>query len=121
MRIISKNIRELRGEIVYLRTNCNSRDYPTEFQTYSEAWESLDQSIRCLNAELGDQRYSMLIKMMVKAKGHYDDGYAINDRSIEVMPGFDHIKLGSRLLQDMEQVVNGKEPFAYPKELYEWS
>lgn len=120
MIIISKTLRDLRSEIVYLRTNCNHHDYPTEFQTYDEAWESLRQSLDHLRKKLNESRYAQLVDMAAQAKAHYDEGYAVNDRTIEVLPGFDHIKLGSRLMQDIEQVVKGQAPFAYPEELYRW-
>ncbi|GAA0864481.1 hypothetical protein GCM10009115_19180 [Sphingopyxis soli] len=120
MIIVSENLRDLRSEIIYLNLNSGGQSYPTEFQTYDEGWESLNQSLAHLRGKLGEARYAQLVEMATQAKVHYDEGYAINDRTAEVIPGFDHIKLGSRLMQDMEQVVKGKPPFAYPEELYRW-
>lgn len=121
MIVIDQNLRELRESIVYLNLNCGDQQYPTEFQTYDEGWTSLSQSIDHLRGKLGEARHAQLVDMVAQAKAHYDEGYALNDRTVEVLPGFDHIKLGSRLMQDIEQVVRGKPPFAYPKDLYRWT
>lgn len=110
MILISETLRDLRSEIVYLRINCNAKQYPTEFQTYNEGWESLVQSFDYLRKKLGEARYSQLVSMVDQAKAHYDA--EPNDEH----QGF----LGSWLMQDMEQVVKGKPPFAYPEELYRW-
>jgi hypothetical protein len=125
MIIIAQNLRELTDNVVYLRTNCNDSDYPTEFQTYDEGWGSLRQSLDHLRAKLGDIRYAQLMEMVEQAKAHYDAGYASGPKpDVRSTPddlGLEHIKLGSWLMQDIEQVVKGKKPFAYPEELYSWS
>jgi len=124
MIIIDQNLRELSDRIIYLTTNCNASDYPTKLQTYDEAWDSLRQSLDHLRGKLGDGRYSQLVEMAAQAKSHYDDGYAMGPepgvRPKPGDPGSEHIKLGSWLMQDIEQIVKGKAPFAYPKELYRW-
>ncbi|WP_324741836.1 hypothetical protein U8326_01100 [Tsuneonella sp. CC-YZS046] len=124
MIIIDQNLQELRESIVYLTTNCNGSDYPTEFQTYDEGWDSLRQSLDHLRRKLGDARYAQLIEMTEQAKAHYDDGYAMGPKpGVRPAPGdagSEHIKLGSWLMQDIEQVVKGKPPFAYPEDLYRW-
>jgi hypothetical protein len=121
---IDQNLRELRESIVYISTNCNHADYPTEFQSYAEAWEELSQSIDYLQNKLGDARYMQLLDMAAQAKAHYDKAYAITGqpgvRPALDTPGFEEIKLGSWLMQDMEQIVRGKPPFAYPEDLYRW-
>ncbi|MGK6321429.1 hypothetical protein [Sphingomonas sp. DT-204] len=117
---VAQSLSELSDSITYLNLNCGSHSYPTEFQTYEEGWESLSQSLTHLRRKLGEARYTQLIEMAAQSKAHYDEGYALSDRTIEVIPGFDHIKLGSRLMQDMGQIVRGKPPFAYPEELYRW-
>ncbi len=125
MIIIEQNLRDLAGSVVYLRTNCNGSDYPTEFQTYDEGWKSLSQSLDHLHSKLSEVRYQQLVEMVAQAKAHYSDGYALGPgpgvRPAPGAPGSEHIKLGSRLMQDIEQVVEGKPPFAYPQELYRWS
>jgi len=124
MIIVAQNLRELTDSVVYLRTNCNGSDYPTEFQTYDEGWYSLQQSLDHLRDKLGETRYSQLGEMVIQAKSHYDDGYRMGPkpgvRPPSGSPGSEHIKLGSWLMQDIEQVAKGKPPFAYPEELYRW-
>ncbi len=117
---VAENLFELSDSLTYLNLNCGSQKYPTEFQTYEEGWDSLDQSLDHLRPKLGQERYAQLVEMAAQAKTHYDEGYAVNDRTVEVIPGFDHIKLGSRLMQDMGRVVRNKPPYAYPEELYRW-
>lgn len=122
--ILSSTLRELAGDVVYLRTNCNAGDYPTEFETYEEAWNSLHQSLNNVRGKLGERCYAQLLEMTVQAKAHYDDGYALGPAPGIRPPrgafGSEHIKLGSWLMQDIEQLLKGKGPFAYPDDLYRW-
>ena len=124
MMIIDKNLRELRESLIHLRTSCNASDYPTEFQTYDEAWDNLRQSLDHLHGKLGVSRHAQLQDMAAQAKAHYDAGFAkmpeAGARPAPGEPAFEDIKLGSWLMQDMEQVVRGNPPFAYPEELYRW-
>ncbi len=105
-----KNLGELADSIVYLNLSCSAHRYPTEFQTYDEAWEELRLNLDRLRKKLGDVRYAQLTEMAAQAKAHYDA------ETKDEHQGF----LGSWLMQDIEQVVKGKPPFAYPEELYRW-
>lgn len=107
---VADNMRELADSIVYLRTNCNAKDYPTEFQSYEEGWRELRESLEHLRAKIGEVRYFQLVDMVRQAKAHYDAEPKDDSQ------GF----LASWLMQDIEQVVKGKPPFAYPEELYRW-
>lgn len=107
---IAENMRELADSIVYLRTNCNAKDYPTEFQSYDEAWQELRSSLDHLRAKIGEMRYHQLVDMVEQAKSHYDA------EPKDQNEGF----LASWLMQDIEQIVKGKVPFAYPEELFRW-
>lgn len=110
MILVARNLRELADSIVSLTTYCNIKGFPNEFKTYDEAWEELKQSLHHLNGKLGDARYAQLVEMAAQAKAHYDA------ETEDEHQGF----LGSWLMQDIEQVVKGKPPFAYPDELYRW-
>lgn len=105
MTLMSNDLRDLQSEIVYLRTNCNHSAYPTEFQTYDEAWDNLAQSLEHLRGRLGEERYAQVVDMVAQAKAHYEAR---------------EIKWASWLMQDIEYVVKGKPPFAYPNEMYRW-
>jgi hypothetical protein len=107
---ISKTRGELADSVVYLSVHCNAKAYPTEFQTYNEGWESLSRSLDHMCDKLGEARYTQLVDMVAQAKAHYDA------EAEDEQQGF----LGSWLMQDIEQVVRGKPPFAYPEELYRW-
>lgn len=107
---ISKNINELVDSIVALCTYCNHKDYPTEFQTYEEAWEQRRLTLDHLRGKLGEDRYAQLVEMLAQAKAHYDARDADKPQSF----------LGSWLMQDIEQVIKKKPPYAYPEELYRW-
>lgn len=123
MIIIAQDLHDLTDSVVYLTTNCNASAYPTDFQTYNEAWDSLRQSLDHLRDKLGEGRHMQLVEMAAQAKTHYDEGYAITspgDRSAPGSAGSEHIRLGSWLLQDIERLVKGKPAFAYPEELYRW-
>lgn len=110
MIIISQNPSQLVDSIISVRMNSNSKSYPTEFQTYDEGWEELFQSLDHLRSKLGQERYAQLVEMTTQAKTHYDN------EAEDPHQGF----LGSWLMQDIEQVVKGKPPFAYPEEEYRW-
>lgn len=107
---ITKTLGELADSIVYLSINCNAKQYPTDFQTYDEAWEEFRLNLDHLRGKLGEARHAQLVEMAVQAKAHYDA------ESQDQHHGF----LGSWLMQDIEQVIKGKPPFAYPQELYRW-
>jgi len=120
---VQSSLSQLTDSIVYLGTNCNHFSYPTEFQTYDEAWESLFASLSNLRLKLGELRYAQLVEMGTQAKSHYRDAYDMNPSRVRLSsdtPGLNELKLGSWLLQDMGQVIKGKPPFAYPPELYRW-
>ena len=110
MILIAKNISDLLGSLVSLTIYCNTKGYPNEFQTYDEAWEERRQSLNHLRSKLGEVRYAQLVEMLAQAKAHYDARDADEHQSF----------LGSWLMQDIEQVIKGKPPYAYPEELYRW-
>ena len=101
----ANGIGELREILVYLNINCGGGRYPTEFQTYDEAWAELQQSLDHLRAKLGDVRHVQLADMAAQAKGHFDAGYAYGDFDNPTNPGFHEINLGSWLMLDMQQIV----------------
>jgi hypothetical protein len=117
---IAQSLRELSDSIVYLNINAGCNRYPTEFQTYAEGWSSLNQSLVHLRGKLGEDRYAQLIDMAAQAKAHYDASYELGDFEVPARPGFVESNHGSWLMQDMEQLVKGKPPGAYPEELYRW-
>jgi hypothetical protein len=108
--LIAQSLGELRDSVVSLCAYCNSKGYPNEFKTYDEAWEELHLSLDHLRGKLGKVRHGQLVEMATQAKAHYDA------RDTDEHQSF----LGSWLLQDIEQVIKRKPPYAYPEELYRW-
>ena len=111
MIVVANNLRELLNSIVSLTTYCNAKGYPNEFKTYDEAWEELRLSLDHLRSKLGEARHAQLIDMATQAKAHFDAEGQDEQQGL----------LGSWLMQDVEQVVKGKSPFAYPEELFRWT
>jgi hypothetical protein len=106
---IAKTLGELADRVVAVSAYCNAKAYPSEFETYDEAWESLSRSLDHLRVKLGETRHAQLADMVAQAKAHYDAEAEHEDDG--------QGKLGSFLMQDVEQVVKSKPPFAYPEEL----
>jgi len=117
-----KSTRELVGRIVWVRTNSSTYAYPRFGKTLEEAWEELRFNIERMRRKMGDVRTNQVLDMCGQAQQHFKDAYEKSPtRSPEPgEPGFEDLKLGSRLMQDVEWVARGREPFAYPKELYRW-
>ena len=112
MEFIEKNRRDLSDRIVAVRTRCNNCDYPTKYETSDEAWRNVFLSLEYLRKKLGEDLYSQLTDMTLQAKIHYEN---------EKATGCDNEgRLGSFLMQDIEWVLRGKEPFSYPKKMYRW-
>ncbi len=112
MILIANTLAELSDSITATNLISGTHAFPTEFQTYAEAWEELRQSIDHLQNKLGDERHAKLQQMLTQAKAHYD---AERDRGDQQQGD-----LGSWLMQDIALIVDGKAPLVYPKELYRW-
>jgi hypothetical protein len=120
--LIRKTVSELVDCII--GTQSRSVDDSRRFSfslTYEEDWESLRQSIEHLRPKLKGNA-DQLLDMMAQARAHFDAGRAegAGEDSREGDPGFEQLKLGSRLMQDMEGLVRGYPPLCYPEELYRW-
>jgi hypothetical protein len=75
-----------------------------------------------LAQKMGDARTNQALDMCEQARQHFKDAYGKFPTTPPQLgeDGFEDIKLGSRLMQDIEQVVRGRAHFSYPKELYRW-
>jgi hypothetical protein len=110
---LRKTLSELIGQIISVCTYSIRNQFPPEFPPFDQSWDNLYLSLAFLKDKLGEKRYAQLVEMAAQAKEHFEAGHA---------PGGDdwEITLGARLTQDMEQVVKGRAPFAYPRGLYRW-
>ena len=118
----AKNIRDLAGAIIGVRTNTSTYSYPRFGKTLAEAWGELRFNIERMRGKMGDARTDQVLDMCDQARQHFEDAYRKSPTIAPEpgQPGFEDLKLGSRLMQDMEWIARGREPFAYPKELYRW-
>lgn len=112
MEFIEKNRRDLSERIVAVSTRCNNKRYPTEYETYDEAWQNVFLSLGYLKKKLGEDLYCQLTDMVMQSKIHYENEMATGD--------FEELRLGSFLMQDIEWLLKGKEPFSYPVDMYRW-
>jgi hypothetical protein len=97
-------------------------ELPVHTITYDDAWDRLFVCLKNLRRKLGEEKTDQLLAMAARSKVHYDTGYEASGgkKGGQGDPGQDEIKLGSRLLQDVEEIARGRAPFAYPKRLYVW-
>lgn len=107
---IAQSLREVSDRIIYITTNCNHKAYPTEFETYDEAWEGLFLSFDHLKGKLDEARHAQVVEMAVQAKSHYEAEAEDPHQRF----------LASWLMQDIEQIVKKKPPFSYPEDLDRW-
>jgi len=130
---LRKTLSQLSDQIVAVCTHSIEGDYPTEFRTYDEDWQNLYLSLDHLRNKLGGMRHAQLTEMAAQSRAHFDRAYAQAGWEIagharvgqhnRLKPGelgHSEIKLGAQLMQDMEQVVKGKPPYAYPEDRYPW-
>jgi hypothetical protein len=117
-----KTLRDLAGRIVWVSTNTSTYSYPRFGKTLEEAWEELQSGIRQMAATMGAARTAHVLDMCDQAQQHFRVAYATSPQAPPKVgePGFEDLKLGTRLMQDVEWVARGREPFAYPKELCRW-
>lgn len=117
-----KNIRDLAGAIIGVRTNTSTYSYPRFGKTLEEAWGELRFDIERMRGKMGDARADQVLDMYDQARQHFEDAYRKSPTIAPEPgePGFEDLKLGSRLMQDVEWVARGRQPFAYPTELFRW-
>ena len=118
----SKSILDLVGNIISVRSNTAHYDYPAFGVTLEEAWLQLRADIDQMRRKLTDARADQLLDMLDQARKHFQEAYRLSPqrRPEPGGTGFESLKLGSRLMQDIEWVARGRKPFAYPRELYRW-
>jgi hypothetical protein len=85
---------------------------------FDGAFQRLILGLDNLRRGLGEELYAQLQDMLQQSIAHFDEGFARG--GIKTEAGLDALKLGSWLMQDIDEVLSGDEPFAYPKALYRW-
>jgi len=81
-----------------------TRRFPDSYD-FDGTFRSMSRGIENLRSLFGETKANQLIEMLVQAKAHYEAG---------------ENQLGGALMEDAKMVVMGRQPWAYPKELYHW-
>ncbi len=103
---VSPTRSRLIGQMVVVRTYAiEGKDRFPDDMNFEEGFESIRKSLEHLRRTLSDEVADQLLDMCAEAKSHFEAG---------------ETHLGAGLMQDMEQVVRGAPPFAYPPDLYRW-
>jgi hypothetical protein len=106
MIVIPQSSKDLVGKIVRVCTYAiEGRDKFPATMSFDDGFESIRQGLFHLREKLPLGLADQLLDMNAQAKLHFDKA---------------ETKLGAWLMQDMEQLLRKKEPFAYPDELYRW-
>lgn len=140
-RIVPKTLRELTDQIAVAIGGSVKRRFSTSiidgrpYYDFDGIFYSISKGIENLRKRFGDFKADQLLDMLAQAKAHHEEGWRLTggedppqnkprwweskDASTE-MPGWWQRRLGNALLQDTEMVARGRQPWAYPKELYRW-
>lgn len=106
MILLSKTKQELKELITYMGTYAHRGYPPIVNLTFDSSFELLFQSLDNLKKKIGEEKYGKLWDMGEQAKVHFLAG----DK-----------KLGVNLMQDMNEILLDKLPFAYPANLWRWN
>jgi hypothetical protein len=122
MIIIRETLRQLENQLIGLCTYAIDDDWRPWYKDADEAYENFALSLKHLRKKLGDAKYLKLLNMMETARKHFEEGHAKGyvKRGGPDTPGHADIKRGAGLMQDMEQVIRNKPPFAYPHDEWRW-
>jgi hypothetical protein len=138
---IPKSAAQLKDILGMAILNCATRKFPgtmadsNPFFDFDGIFYSIQRGIENLRRRFGDAKADQLIEMLAQAKAHHEEGWRLTggkpppvDRpkwwesknASTELPGWWQRRLGNALLQDMQMVIMGRQPWAYPKELYRW-
>lgn len=102
---IPKTIGQLRDRIGDTMLRAPRRQFPESYD-FDGTFHSMFLGVENLRKRVGDTTANQLLEMLAQAKKHYET----SDN-----------KLGGALMADSEAVLVGRQPWAYPKELYHWA
>jgi hypothetical protein len=138
---IPKTLGQLKDRIGVAILSTSSGKFPHSivdgkpYYDFEGIFYSMERGIENLRKRFGNAKADQLIDMLAQAKAHHEEGWRLTggrpppadrpkwweskDAPTE-MPGWWQRRLGNSLLQDMQMVIMGRQPWAYPKELYRW-
>jgi hypothetical protein len=108
---IPKTPGRLRDVLGVAILNVPRREFPKSPIDGKPYWDfdGIFHSMKCgvenLRKKFGNVKADQILDMLAHAKAHYEAG---------------ENRLGGPLLQDVQMVVMGRQPWAYPRELYRW-
>jgi hypothetical protein len=102
--LIPKTSGDLRGYINNVMLSAPKRQF-LQYEDFDVAFYSLQRGVKNLRKKMGDVKAERVLDMLAQAKTLYETG---------------DNKLGGALMEDTKMVVIGRQPWAYPKELYRW-
>lgn len=139
--VIPKTSRQLKDQISVAILWAPTRKFPSSiidgrpYYNFEGIFYSMQRGIENLRERFSDAKADQLLDMLLQAKAHHEEGWRLTggksppkgrprwweskDAPTE-MPGWWQTRLGNALLQDMQMVIMGRQPWAYPKELYRW-
>jgi hypothetical protein len=97
-------VQGLHDRLVWVSAHAQTRSFPDYSDDFEGSFFSLERGVENLRKRFGDELADQAIDMIRQAKAHYE----ANDG------------LGTRLIQDVEEIIRNRPPFAYPKRLYRW-
>jgi hypothetical protein len=101
---VPKTVGELCARISDTMLRAPQCQFPETYD-FDGTFQSMFLGIENLRKRFGDALADQSIEMLALAKTHYEAG---------------DNKLGGALLEDTKMAVRGRQPWAYPKELYRW-
>lgn len=103
---IPKSPGQLRDAITFTLVHANQGSFPDWCGLdFEGAFYQLLRGVENLRKRFGEAKANQLADMLEQAKTHYKAG---------------EVKWGSWLMQDSQEVIADRRPFAYPKDMYRW-
>lgn len=103
---IPKSIGQLRDAISFTRAYSVEGSFPDWCGLdFEGAFYQLFRGIENLRRRFGNAKANQLIDMLEQTKAHFEAGEG---------------HLGSWLMQNVQEVISDRRPFAYPTDLYRW-
>ena len=136
-RTIPKSVRELTDQVGVAILSSAKRRFPTSiisgqpYYDFDGIFFSIGQGIENLRKRFGDAKTNQLLEMLAQAKAHHEEGWGrtsgksgpkgwLESKDAKTT-GWWQSRIGNALLQDIQMVIRGRQPWSYPKEIYRWS
>ncbi|MGB6030290.1 MAG: hypothetical protein WBG22_11090 [Rhodanobacter sp.] len=103
--LLPRSARDLADVIAVTMLYAPRRQFP-HYMDFDGAFYGAATGVERLRKRFGDAMANQLLDMLAQAKAHYEAG---------------DNRLGGALMEDTKTLVRGRQPWAYPKELYRWS